>query len=142
MTKAVNTKRALNRAWKLIKKHGVDKAVAFDLSWKMERNELPKTKTKLGNPIVQFVSQDDMDKMNILLNEMNTMALLASMEGMSMDNYRSPKQRAGYKSALVTLIKHFDRIKGKYGIKGYLYSDHQIKQMYSEDIQVQVVVGY
>lgn len=140
--KAVNTKRALNRAWKLIKNHGVDKAVAFDISWKMERNELPKTKTKQGNPIIKFVSQEDMNKMNLLLIEINKMALLSSVDGMTMDDYRSPQQRAGYKSALVTLVKHLEKLTNKNGISGYLYSDNRMKHMYNEDIQVQMVVGY
>jgi len=130
----VYKRQALNRAWKLIKKHGVDKAVAFDISWKMERNELPKTKSKLGNPIIRYLDPEVKTTMDALLIKAEKYERLSSSDGMTMANYRSPKQRAGYKSMS---RKHYNRLLDLMKLNNIGSSMYDLN-----DPEVQVVVGY
>jgi hypothetical protein len=62
-SKKVDSKAALKRAWRMVRVNGLDKMAAFDLAWKMERGELPKT-FKTANESVRFV---DVEVKNVVM---------------------------------------------------------------------------
>lgn len=98
MTKKVDNKAALKRAWRMVKVKGIDKATAFDLAWKMERGEIPKVKTSNGNKVVRTVDYAVYEAIEVLTEKARLYNQMSEVKGMTMDNYLSPKQRAGYKS--------------------------------------------
>ena len=136
MTKKVDSKAALRRAWRFVKVKGLDKQTAFDLAWKMERGELPKRTTAQGNQVIRVVDYSVLETVSALKEIAKKYKRYSQITGMTMDEYKSPKQRAGYGAQYKIMVNRIAKILNDNGLV-YSFVDDKYTDM--DDDQVQVV---